>query len=288
LVLPVVLLLSLALGAAATSILTLARSERVVERAALRFLDDRVRAERTLVEIRDEGGARPPGSSPPALSSLVPLGDGYLMVLASTVEGGPAYHAVYWRLEPDSVALHFPGAVEYGTTAPSGLITAAGPACMGGTAPGSLVRARVHGSSASDPPIPLGPRVGPVGLDALLALATRTVASDGRLEPGSAPELLRVPDGVALVSGSVFGVLLSAGDLAIRGASEVRGLVIAGGDVEVRGGARVDGVLLVGGTVRVLEGGRVEGCRESASLALAHPELATLHEVPGGHRLGRF
>ncbi|MEX1258098.1 MAG: polymer-forming cytoskeletal protein [Gemmatimonadota bacterium] len=287
-ILPVVLFLTLALGGAATSILVLARAERVVESAALRYLGDRVLSEAALARLPGDGGFSPGGSSPAATPTIEPLATDYILGRAGSRVGGPRHHALLWRLNPDSIAATLPGALEFGSAAPSGTIEAMGPECPGGSETRALIRPRPPPFPGADPPLFEGPRLGPLGLDRLLDVATVTLATAGTLPEGESVEIVRVLPGVAVVAGEGRGMILSEGDLTIRGTAHVRGIVMAAGTIEVGGEALVEGVLLAGGSVRVTDHGRVTGCRGLAAIALSHPRLSGTHAVSGGERLGRF
>jgi hypothetical protein len=280
-ILPVVLLLTSALGAAAISLLVLARGERVIEGLALRMLAARVSAEWRL-DAQGEGPVPPDGGL-----VFVPLPGGYQLVRGSGASNGFAYSAVLWYLDADSLAALLPGAVEVGHAPPSNGVSLLGSECPGGGT-GPLVQVRSFNGTPADPPVSPGPRLGPLGLERLLDLSTAMVAPSGHFSGGVEVPILRVPVGLEVVGGEIESVVLSDGDLILRGTALVRGIVLAAGDVEIAESARIEGIVLAGGTIRLSDAGQVLGCRAFAAERLRHPLFSGFHGVSGGERLGRF
>jgi hypothetical protein len=277
----VALFLVLALSALATSLLVLTRSERLAERGGLAYLHNR---------IRSEAGLRMPNSGlgVAAEQEWIGLGSGFELGRVLTEQALPAPMAVRWRMDPDSVASSFPGALEVGATPPETGVELLDPTCDSGLER-PLVRTRsLDGFTPSIPPVPPQPRVGILGIDRLLELTTTELPSLVSGPGLEAPGILRAPSGVRLVGGARTGVLISPGDVSLASDATFRGLMILAGDLALSGNARVEGVVLAGGSASITDHARLLGCVAIASTALRHPNLARAHPIPGGGRLGRF
>lgn len=292
-VLPIALFLVLALGALATSILVLVRAELLLERRAITYLEERALEESWLDGPLGLPEARP-FDSDPSIDSIA-LISGFLHVQAAAGAGGPRRSAVHWRLDPDSVAARLPGGLEVGRDPPRTGVERAVSGCSASLGTGvALVRVRPPDSDpAPDPPLPPSPRLGILGVERIAELPL-TEVSGGRLPsdisdsgPG-APRILRATAGASLVGGEAHGVLFTSGDLRLGGDLTFRGLLLVAGDLRLEDDAVVEGVVLVGGGAEIGSNARILGCPAFAARALAHPELARLHSVPGGERLGRF
>jgi len=270
LVLPITLLLLLASMAAATSVFVLARSERILGGADLRFLEERL-SERS-----------PAGS--------VPIQGGYRLLRLTGVGPGAVSWGLGWELVPDSLLPEWPWALEVGFLPPStGVATS--PECGGASHPTTpLVRVRGGGwAGGADPPISPPPRLGPLGIPELRLLMERELRpGEGWGEGGVDARLLLVAGGFSTPPGEGEGVLVAEGDLTLSAGSHFRGLVLVGGDLLLASGSSIEGVALVRGRARLEEGGHILGCPDAAAAALTHPALARVHAVAGGERLGRF
>ncbi len=292
-VLPIALFLVLALGALATSVLVLVRAELLLERRAITYLEERGLEESWLDSPLEHPESGQLASD--ASIAFVPLVHGFLHVQAAAGAGGPRRSAVHWRLDPDSVAARLPGGLEVGRDPPPTGVERAASGCPASLGSGAaLVRIRPPDPDpAPDPPLPPSPRLGILGVEQIAELPL-TEVSGGRLpsdisdsEQG-APRILRATAGATLVGGEAYGLLFTSGDLRLGGDMAFRGLLLVAGDLRLEDDAVVEGVALVGGGAEIASSARILGCPAIAARALDHPELARLHAVPGGERLGRF
>lgn len=283
--LPTALLLVLALSAAATSILVLARTELLLERGDLRYLRDRLREE---VRNADPDESR---------TIDIPGSGGFVLVRAPGAR--PAPISVRWRFDPDTVVATLPTALEVGRDPPAQGILPPESACTTGIeAPLVRVRETPAGLLPS-PDVPLPPTLGILGIEHVLSLsgvelgAVATFpgwgpdASVGESEDAF-PVVYQVPPAGWVTGGEGRGILVSSGDVTLRGDAGFRGIVIVAGDLWLEGAAWVEGVVLVRGVAHLQDESRIFGCPRRAAEALAHPELMGLHAVPAGAHLGRY
>ncbi len=302
--LPVALFVVLALSALATSVLVLIRSELLLERRGVLYLQGRVLEEGSLASEPDigeegrapldaEGWSGESGGADP--SAIFGLPGGVEQVRAIVEPGRPAAMGVRWRLDPDSVAAALPAALGVGFDPPDSGVERAGagcPAIPGAAAP--LIRVRPPDPEpAPDPPLPDPPRIGILGLEDFENLSAIEIAGGSAFpavgEMGDVDfRIFRAEPGGRIAGGSASGILYSLGDLTLDGASRLRGLVLSAGDLHVLGEAVVEGVVMVGGTVHLQGNGRILGCRGWAAAALGQPALNRTHRISTGDRLGRF
>jgi len=279
--LPVALFLVLALGAVANSVLVLSRAERLVERGAFDYLRQRVRGEALL-------GRWEAGPEEVPEGEWIRLGGGFELVRTEISPGSSSWTAVRWRLEPDSVALSFPGGLQVGAGSgpEAGVELLEG--CDAGPGRPLVSTGPPDPAVPAHPDLPPEPRVGILGVRQLLRLATTDLAAMAILGSDGSPEIFHAPAGARLLGGGASGLLVSGGDLSMEADTRFRGLVVVAGSLALSGTARLEGVALVGGTAWITEDAQLLGCPSLAAAGLDHPDLARLHTVPGGGLLGRF
>ena len=279
-VLPIALLLVLALGVLAGSVLAFARGELLLERGNVGYLERRARSEAELRALYREPTDRPtPGR--------IALPAGFVL-LRPVVGSGPSAMGVGFVFDPDSVARALP-ALQVEGSAPTSGVAWAGESCPGYRGSGPAVRVRPPPTGPpADPPLPDPPRLGPFGLEELAALGAVELPARGPLPAAGSAGLYLAPAGARYDSGEGFGLLLAAGDLAIEGDAVFRGVVLTVGDLRLEGVARVEGAALVGGTARLGPAAEVVGCAPLVARALALEGLVRTHSVPAGALLGRF
>lgn len=285
--LPLVLLMLLALTAVGMAAFTLALSETRHARHEERYLS-------ALGTVRLAGEPRV-GEDQAFL-----LGGGFVLLRGppsdeSVGDGGigPRLHRVVWVADPAGIAAGWPAAVTVGEMDRStiGAVEIASGACAleaAGLAP--VIEARSV-LPETEPPLGLGPRVGP------LALADLVRRLDAEL-PEPAPEGAEEPeaggatgDGVRVYGGTEAAVLvLAPGDLRLEEAGEaaVRGLVLVAGDLWVASGVALDGAVWVGGALAMDDGSRISGDRCAIRDALDPLGRTGPHPLPGAPHLGRF
>lgn len=282
-VLPIVLLLLLAASGPAVVALLVARSEVALESADFRYLGERLDWEATL--DRPDAHVGPAGPGPDGLHRR-PLGGGFLLLRSGN---GPAVarQAVVWALDPDTVLAALPPAAEVGFGIPESGVEWGDEAC-GPAESEPLVRVRpAVPIGAPEPPPDLPPRLGPVGLERLLARAL-PFAYDDPLSWTPTPALVRVPAGTRLDAGEGHGILLAAGDLVLTGDLRWIGLVLVERDLELEGTAVLEGAALVGERLLIRDQARLVACRSAVHRALGVPVLEPSFPVRGGRSLGRF
>ena len=275
-VLPVVLLLILGMAALSTSALVLARSELVADRSGQRQVRDRDLANRVLrSEPGTEGFDR--------RTTVLPAG--FQLVEARPDAPGLSYFEVAWVLDPDSVLVRLPGALEATGTLPT---EGVGTKDECGTGSTELV---VRRSPSLGPDGALGeapPRLGLLGVSELIALPGVDLISSAPLPILSTHQILRARGPVFEVRGGEgLGLLVSDGDLTLDGATRLSGLLVVAGNLALRDSALFEGVAVVGGEVRISGAAQLLGCPDLALEVLRLPELARDHRLPGGGFLGR-
>jgi len=303
--LPIALLLILALSATSLSVLILTRTEVLSEGGDHRYLRDRVTEEARLAAPWGAssgggggGGGAGGGGVPVEGVTQIPLAGGYILVRAQLRglggEEAPSNSAIYWRLNPELAAYTLlPGAVEVGGGGvPGGAVRAMTHAegCPLTPSGAPLVRVRPSESAPPpNPPLPLPPRLGPVGFGELLDLPATLLALEGGFprEEDASP-VLRAGSGARVLGGRGGRVLLAEGNLHLGGSAHFRGIVLVGGDLFMEDGATIEGVALVGGRVYLSGGSSILGCPGLAAAALNHPDLTRPRAIRGGEMLGRF
>lgn len=290
-VLPVALFLVVGLSALTTSVFLLARGEGLLAAGDLRYLTARVSAERALTREPVTGSDPDDASAGGEGIEARPLGQGFILIRPSGVADRPAPLSVRWILNPDSVAMTFPGAAEVGHLSMTSGVRFAEADC-GNEPTTGLVRLRVSEPVGTphlpDPPSPGPPRLGILGLEQLMELPALDLTSAGGFPDGTGGGVLRAAPGVVISTGAGEGVLLASGDLRLEGVTYFRGVVVAAGSVELGDQASIEGVVLAGGAVRIAGDAYLAGCRGSARDALDHADLRGPHPVPAGELLGRF
>ena len=279
-VLPIALLLVLALGALAGSVLAFARGELLLERGNVLYLERRSTSEAELASLYREVSSRPvPGRT------RLPTG---FLLLRPPFGDAPAAVGVGFLFDPDSVALELP-ALEVEHSPPARGVAWAGEGCpsQAGTGPPVRVRAIVE-APCPDPPLPDPPRLGPLGLKEIVQLGAVDLPARGALPSAGGAGLYLAPSGARYDTGEGFGLLLAAGDLTLEGDAVFRGVVLTAGDLRLEGAARVEGTVLSGGTARILDEASILGCPALSAAAMNQNALARLHPVPAGAFLGRF
>ena len=140
---------------------------------------------------------------------------------------------------------------------------------------------------APDPGLPSPPRLGPVGLEALIKRGDETL-TPGELLMGSDPRIIVVPAGRSIPGGEGVGLLVGEGDLELTGDTHFQGLVMVGGDLAVTGEATIMGAVKTGGGLVVGPQARIVGCRSWVQDTLEGVDgLRAPFPIPGGHFLGR-
>lgn len=278
-VLPVVLLLVVALTVFSTAILALAGTERVVERQSLTYLERRHLDENLLAR---RWAATSDGREMPRLHEWG-LRDGFVLVELRTELGTASRFGVGWRVRTDRILSELPWALESGNDPPSSGIRRLDDCPSRGPRP--LVRVRTDDSPGS---VSESPHIGRLDPPALLGLAQTDLGRIGSLPSREEPASFGVADGAVVREGSGRGLLVSAGDLTLRGTARFEGLVVVPGTLRLEGESRIVGVALVGATSIEEGGAQILGCPARAAWALELPELQGLHPVPDGNYLGRF
>ena len=230
--LPVVLLLVLALAAASTSILVLVSTERLVARGELRFLEERIHAEKLLNDAAQL--ALIPGFD----RAETDLTGDFILVEVTPPTHGPSYFSVQWVFNPESIAAGLPGAVEATGPPPESGVQRL-PGCPSADTRPLIVS---PAQSLSDPTDPDGagrPHLGILGITELWNL-TETELPGVAVLPGAVPPAVRrAVDGTVIRSGRGSGVLVAAGDLLLEGSAQFSGLLVVEGELTLRGSARV-------------------------------------------------
>ncbi len=296
-VLPMALLLVVGVGALATSILVLARGEALLATGDLRYLAERIQAERLLLAAVADPSE--PGPHPAGHTRVHPLGKGFELVRVGR-EGAdprrPGVWGVRWRMDPDSVGRRLPTVEAEAIEGPERPPAWGGEGCFaegaGGEGGSGVVRVVLRAPPPTDPapanpPIPPPPGLGVLGVARLLELPTTDLPGSGSPLQG-AGGLLRAPSGADYRTGEAEGVLVAEGDLLLGGEVRVRGVVLVAGDLRLGGAARIEGSVLVGGRLTVEEEAVILGCPALVVETLRRPELEGPHPVPGGWLLGRF
>lgn len=273
--LPVVLLLLVAASGLAVVALQAARVEVMTERWDAHHLRERLRWERTL-------------SGEPAPDVEVRSLRGGFVLIRGRAGAAPAPAGVVWFLDPDSVAASLPPAAEVGWGTPGSGIVGGDESCG---PPPTEPWVRVREATAApgpDPPLQPPPRLGPVGVPALLDRAEVGLSPGDPLPGAPAPAVIAVLPDSRITSGEGGGVLVTEGSLVLAGDARWRGLVLVQGALTLEEEARVEGVVLVGERLRLQDGAILVGCRASAQAALRAPALADPFRANAGRLLGRF
>ncbi|MEX0935725.1 MAG: hypothetical protein WD013_02395 [Gemmatimonadota bacterium] len=278
-VLPVVLVLVVALTVFATAILALAGTERVVESQSLAYLEGRHVDENLLAR---RWAAASDGREIPRLREWG-LRAGFVLVELRTELGTASRFGVGWRVRTDRILSELPWALESGNDPPSSGIRRLDDCSSKGPRP--LVRVRSDDSRGS---VSETPDIGLLDPPALLGLAQTDLGKAGNLPRREEPASFRVADGAVVREGWGRGLLVSAGDLTLRGTARFEGLVVVPGTLRLEGESRIVGVALVGAASIEAGGARILGCPARVAWALELPELQGLHPVPDGNYLGRF
>lgn len=277
-ILPAALLLLLGGTLVAASLLVIARS-------AVLLAD----GDRLLAEALARRG--PVAEAEAAGTMAVPVGHGFLLLRAEVEGVGWAPWSVVWQAEPARVAAGLRAVVESG----SGIVEGASGVTAAGTGEGcaDLDVLPAHSTPVSPPPpppspaLPSFPRLGPAGLDALLARAGNPVVNGSELPSGHG--FVATDPGARIPGGSAGGILVTAGDLTLAGSTLFEGLVLLAGDLHLEDEARIHGAVLASGAVRLGSGARVLGCRALVEERLTDLEaLSTPFPVAGGAFLGRY
>jgi hypothetical protein len=277
-VLPIVLLLILGFGGFAGSIIVLTSTQRLLGRAELRFLEERIRAERLLADANAVGDG--------FVRAEIPLPGSFSLVRVTPTGGSQAYFAASWVLDPDSIALLFPGALWARRIEPASGIRALEDCPSVDSRP--LVAEPPDGDGIAPAEVAGWPRIGILGLGELLALADSELA-DPYVLPGPVPPAIRRIGEAAIVRGGrATGVLIAAGDLVMDGSAAFEGLVVVGGDLTLSGSSRIDGVVLAGGSLQIGPSASLFGCPELARRGLTLPPLHRAHPLPEGWFIGRY
>ena len=216
---------------------------------------------------------------------------GYRLLSRSAPGVSWSVWSVGWVAEPGRIAAGLPASASVGWREGDvdGELRGGG---AGDGCPDSvpLDRWRIRGLPAPPAPVPAlpsPPRLGPVGLDALVERRNRTLAP-GELLVGAEPHITVAPPGLTIPGGEGAGILVGEGDLELSGDTRFQGLVLAGGHLTLTGEATVLGAVKVGEGLEVGSEARIVGCRSWVEATLeGMDELEPPFPIPGGRFLGR-
>jgi hypothetical protein len=276
-ILPAALLLLLGGTLVAASLLVVARS------AVLLADGDRGLAEALVRRA-------PPLALEGSGTEILPVGDGFV-VLGARAEGVEwGTWRVVWQADPERIAVGLRAVVESGAGIVEGSTGVSAASLEDGCPDLDPLPPQSTPVSPSPPdPIPRlppFPRIGPVGLEALVARAGEPLPGGTELPPSHGT--MTAAPGARIDDGSAAGILVVPGDLTLAGSARFEGLLLLAGDLHVEDEARIHGAVRAAGAVRLGTEARILGCR-----ALVHERLMGLEalahpfHVPGGRFLGR-
>ncbi|MEX2531157.1 MAG: hypothetical protein WD960_10325 [Gemmatimonadota bacterium] len=292
-ILPVALLLLLGGTLVAMSLLITARSTILLADG------DRILA----VALADRGPFNGPGHMRvPEDADLelqgLPLVSGFGLLEAVPAGSGESIlwrsQAVGWSLSPESVAHRIQAAITLG-----GTVRGEGHPIVGSEEHGCANPLSVAAVQPSphprppvpDPPLAAFPRLGPVGMDAVLHRSEMSLEGVGDFPMVEGSTLFGVRDTstIRVTGGRARGFLAVPGDLVLEGEASFEGLAMIGGDLSMEDGASFAGAALVGGDVELARDARFVGCLALAGTVVAEIQaFAMPFPVPGGEFLGRF